>query len=77
MIKTRRIKVGIISYYDYEEYIYPNKKLKIYENWNKAWKEVFNLCEKNNISLHKYNAKYHSRYEKIIFIEIPRINSLI
>ena len=49
----------------------PNNKLKIYENWNKAWEVVFDLCEKNNIILQNYNAKYHSKYDKIILLRFP------
>ena len=71
------MKVGIISYFDYDVYIRPKKKLKIYEGWNKAWEEVFKLSFKNNIILKKYNRNEHFDYEKIIFVEIPRINELI
>jgi len=71
------MNVGIISYYDYDQYIIPHNKLKIYENWNKAWNEVFKFSKKNNINLTKYNSKYHDKYERVIFIEIPRINDLI
>ena len=45
------MKVGIISYYDYNQYIRATKKLKIFENWNKVWDEVFNL--RPNWSLHE------------------------
>ncbi len=71
------MKVGIISYFDYDTYIKPRKKLKIYEGWNKAWEEVFKLCFKNNIVLKKYNQNNHINYDKIIFVEIPRITDLI
>ena len=71
------MKVGIISYFDYDVYIRPKKKLKIYQGWNKAWEEVFKLSFKNNIILKKYNRNEHLDYEKIIFVEIPRINELI
>lgn len=71
------MRVGIISYFDYEEYIKPNKKLKIYENWHKAWEEVFNLSKKNNVIFKKYQLNEHDSYDKIIFLEIPRINELI
>ena len=71
------MKVGIISYFDYDLYIKPKRNLKIYENWNKVWEEVFKLCEKNDIHLIKYNSKKHEEYEKIIFVEIPRIAELI
>ena len=40
------MRVGIISYYEYDQYIKPKKELKIYENWHKAWEEVFNLRKK-------------------------------
>ena len=66
------MKVGIISFFDYDLYIKPKKKLKIYEGWNKAWEEVFKLSLKNNIILKKYNQNEHLNYEKIIFVEIPR-----
>ena len=71
------MRVGIISYYEYDEYIKPKKKLKIYENWHKAWEEVFNLSIENNIQLNKYQSKEHVSYDKLIFLEIPRINELI
>ena len=71
------MKVGIISFFDYDSYIKPNKKLKIYEGWNKAWEEVFKLSSKNNINLEKYNHNKHLYYEKLIFVEIPRIGELI
>ncbi len=71
------MNVGIISYFDYDQYIIPKKKLKIYENWNKAWEEVFKLSKQNNINLTKYNRIYHKHYDKIIFVEIPRISELI
>ena len=71
------MRVGIISYYDYDEYIKPKKKLKIYENWHKAWEEVFNLSDENNIELKNYQSNEHYIYDKLIFLEIPRINDLI
>jgi len=71
------MKVGIISYYKFDKYIKGNEKDLIYENWNEVWKEVFKLCDKNNIMLEKYNHNEHLGYEKIIFIEIPRITELI
>ena len=71
------MKVGIVSFFDYDLYIKPKKKLKIYEGWNKAWEEVFKLSLKNNIILKKYNRNEHLDYEKIIFVEIPRINELL
>ena len=71
------MKVGIISFFDYDVYIKPKRNLEIYENWNKVWEDVFKLSEKNNIHLFKYNSKKHEEYEKIIFVEIPRINELI
>ena len=71
------MKVGIISYFDYDLYIKARKKLKIYEGWNKAWEEVFKLSFKNNINLEKYTQKNHENYEKIIFVEIPRITDLL
>ena len=71
------MKVGIISYYDYNQYIRATKKLKIFENWNKVWDEVFNLSKKNNINLTKYKPNYHKSYDKLIFLEIPRINELL
>ena len=71
------MKVGIISYFDYNSYINPKKKLKIYEGWNKAWEEVFKLSFRNNIVLEKFNQNEHLNYEKIIFIEIPRVTELI
>ena len=71
------MKVGIISYFDYHNYIETNNKQKIYENWHQAWDEVFKLSKKNNIELVKYNYKDHKKYHKLIFIEIPRINDLL
>ena len=71
------MKVGIISYFNYDEYIEKIDKTKIYENWNKAWDEVFRLAKINKIELVKYNSKKHKTYEKLIFIEIPRINELL
>ena len=71
------MRVGIISYYDYDQYIKPKKKLKIYENWHKAWEEVFNQSNLNNINLNKYQSKEHKNYDKLVFLEIPRINELI
>ena len=71
------MKVGIISFFDYDLYIKPKRNLEIYENWNKVWEDVFKLSEKNNIHLSKYNSKNHEEYEKIIFVEIPRITELI
>lgn len=71
------MKVGIISYYSFEKYIVINKKSVIYENWNKAWLEVFKLSKKNNIELLKYDSRFHNEYEKLMFIEIPRINELL
>ena len=38
---------------------------------------MFKLSKINNINLTKYNSKYHDKYEKIIFIEIPRVKDLI
>ena len=75
-IKTR---VGVISYYKYENYLRPkNKKdFNIYESWDKAWDEVFKLTKKHNIQIEKYSNKNHSNYEKLIFIEIPRIQDLL
>ena len=70
------MKVGIISYFDYQKYIETSSKYKIYENWNKAWDEVFKLSKKNNIELVKYNYRDHEKYHKLVFIEIPRINDL-
>ena len=37
------MKIGIISFFDYDTYIKPKKKLKIYEGWNKAWEEAVYL----------------------------------
>ncbi len=74
---TRKIEVGIISYYNFDQYIKPDNKLKIYQNWNKAWKEVFRQSKKNKINLRQYNSKQHAKYDKIIFVEIPRLNDLI
>ena len=71
------MKVGIISYFDYDLYIKPKRNLKIYENWNKVWEDVFKLSEKNNIHLIKYNSKKHKEYQRIIFVEIPRVSELI
>lgn len=71
------MRVGIISYYDYDEFLKPNKKALILENWHKAWKVVFNLSEKNNIKITKYYSNDHSKYDKLIFLEIPRINDLL
>ena len=71
------MKVGNISFFDYDLYIKPKRNLEIYENWNKVWEDVFKLSEKNNIHLIKYNSKKHEEYEKIIFVEIPRISELI
>ena len=59
------MKIGIISFFDYDTYIKPKKKLKIYEGWNKAWEEVFKLSHKKNIELTKYISKNHAKYEKI------------
>ena len=59
------MKIGIISYFDFDLYIKPKKNnLKIYENWNKVWEEVFKLSNKNNIHLIKYNFKDHQEYQK-------------
>ena len=71
------MRVGIISYYDYDQYIKPKKKLKIYENWHKAWEEVFNQSNLNNINLNKYQSREHKSYDKLVFIEIPRVNELL
>ena len=71
------MKVGIISYYDYDEYINIDNKSLIYESWNKAWEEVFKLSKEKNIKLMKYKFSDHKIYDKLIFIEIPRINELI
>ena len=71
------MKVGIISYFDYDSYIKPKKSLKIYESWNKAWEDVFQLSKKKNIELVRYESKHHEKYERIIFVEIPRITELI
>ena len=71
------MKVGIISYYKFNQYIKGNDKELIYENWNEVWKEVFRLCKKNKIILEKYNQNKHLDYDKIIFIEIPRITELV
>ena len=71
------MRVGVISYYGYDQYLKPNKKLKIYENWHKVWEEVFNLSKKNNIKLINYKCCDHSSYDKLIFLEIPRINELL
>ena len=71
------MRVGIISYYDYDQYLKPNKKFKIYENWHKVWEEVFNLSNENNIKLINYKHCNHSSYDKLIFLEIPRINQLL
>ncbi|MCQ9203187.1 MAG: glycosyltransferase family 10 [Prochlorococcus marinus CUG1436] len=71
------MRVGIISYYDYFKYVENKDKYLIYENWNKAWDEVFKLSKKNNIKLVKYNFKDHKKYNKLLFIEIPRVNELI
>ena len=72
------MKVGIVSYYNYDDYIEPsiNASKNIYENWNKAWVEVFKLSKENNITLEKYNQKEHNFYDKILIIEIPRIQDL-
>ena len=64
------MRVGIISYYDYDEFLKPNKKALILENWHKAWKVVFDLSEKNNIKITKYYSNNHSKYDKLIFLEI-------
>ena len=71
------MRVGIVSYFDYFKYVEKKDKTRIYENWNKAWDEVFKLSKKNNIELFKYNYKDHNKYNKLIFIEIPRINELV
>ena len=71
------MRVGIISYYDYDQYIKPKNKFKIYENWHKAWEEVFKLSGENNIKLKNYQSIEHDSYDKLIFLEIPRINDLI
>ena len=71
------MRVGIISYYEYDQYVKPKKKLKIYENWHKAWEEVFNYSNKKNIKLKKYQSYEHDSFDKIIFLEIPRINELL
>ncbi len=71
------MNVGIISYFDYDIYIKPAKKVRIYESWSKSWEEVFKLSKKNNINLKKYSLKNHKDFEKIIFIEIPRISDLL
>ena len=61
------MKVGIISYYNFETYIKNNKDTLIYESWNKAWLEVFKLSKKKNIELVKYDPKFHLDYENIIY----------
>ena len=71
------MRVGVISYYGYDQYLKPNKKLKIYENWHKVWEEVFSLSKKNNIKLLNYKCRNHSSYDKLIFLEVPRINELL
>ena len=71
------MKVGIISYYDYDKYIKFDNKSLIYENWNKAWEEVFLLSKEKNIKLEKYKFVDHKSYDKLLFIEIPRINELL
>ena len=71
------MKVGIISYYDYEKYIEPTKQERILENWNKAWNEVFKLSKEKNIKLFKYDSNKHSEYDKLLFVEIPRISDLL
>jgi hypothetical protein len=74
---NKKLKVGIISFYDYDIYINPKSELEIYQSWNKAWKEVFSQSAKRNIELSKYKQNKHKHYDKIIFIEIPRITDLI
>ena len=71
------MRVGIVSYFDYFKYVEKKDKSIIYENWNKAWDEVFKLSKKKNIELVKYNLKDHQIYNKLIFIEIPRVSELL
>ena len=71
------MRVGIISYYDYDSFLKPENKVRILENWHKVWEEVFNLSRKYNINLSKYSSKKHLTYDKLIFLEIPRINELL
>ena len=71
------MRVGIISYYEYDQYVKPKKELKIYENWHKAWDEVFNYSNEKNIKFKKYQSYDHDSFDKIIFLEIPRINELL
>ncbi len=75
--QTQKMEVGIISYYDFDQYIKPKNKLKIYQNWNRAWEEVFKQGKKHKINLNNYNSKKHKKYDKIIFVEIPRVKDLI
>ena len=72
------MRIGVISYYDYDSYLNQKgeKDFNIYENWGKAWSEVFKLSKKYNIKIEKYSIKNHLNYEKLIFIEIPRIQDL-
>ena len=72
------MKVGIISYYKFEEYIIPkpNKVNNIYESWHQVWDVLFKFARKNNINLEKYTTKNHSKYQKLIYLEIPRIQEL-
>tara|TARA_Y100001978_G_C23668201_1_gene422286 strand:- start:217 stop:1281 length:1065 start_codon:yes stop_codon:yes gene_type:complete len=72
------MKVGVISYYGYNNYLnLKNKKdYSIYESWEKAWKEVYKLCNKYKITLEEYSKRDHLNYEKLLFIEIPRIQDL-
>ena len=71
------MRVGIISYYDYDKYLSTDKKLLIYENWHNVWKDFFKLSKKNNIKITKYKSKDHLSYDKLVFLEIPRINDLL
>lgn len=71
------MKVGIISYYDFEKYIKSDNKSKIYESWHKAWEKVFQLSREKKIHLIKYKFEEHKNYDKVLFIEIPRINELL
>ena len=50
------MRVGIISYYDYDKYLSTDKKLLIYENWHNVWKDFFKLSKKNNIKITKYKS---------------------
>ncbi len=71
------MRVAIISYYEYNQYLKQDKKLKIYENWHNVWEEVFSLSKKRNIKISNYKSRDHKSYDKLIFLEIPRINELI